>query len=168
MGHCTDYWAGSELGTFGSRSSALLNPLWHTPTDWAKSLWLSSFSSDWTASVFREHWKQQSKTRNTQFCDGDRDECLYILCNCVYGHALSCTERSVQACHGNAFGVRSRKQRRRKKKLAIYRAWPWISNCLEWDSGLSGLESSALTTRPRRPGANLCRDAMSNVLFLTQ
>ena len=39
-----------------------------------------------------------------------------FLCNCVYGHALSCTERSVQACHGNAFGVRSRKQRRRKKK----------------------------------------------------
>ena len=93
-----------------------------------------------------------------------------FLCNCVYVHALSCTERSVQACHGNAFGVRSRKQRRRKKKLAIYRAWPWISNCWEWDpnSGLSGLESSALSTRPRRRGANLRRDATSHVLFLNQ
>ena len=42
---------------------------------------------------------------------------MFIHCyvNCVYGHALSCTERSVQACHGNAFGVRSRKQKRRKK-----------------------------------------------------
>ena len=58
----------------------------------------------------------------------------------------------------------------KKKKQAIYRAWPWISNCWEWDpnSGLSGLKSSALTTRPRRPGANLRRDATSHVLFLNQ
>ena len=93
-----------------------------------------------------------------------------FLCNCVYGHALSCTERSVQASHGNAFGVRSLKQRPRKKKLAIYRAWPWISNCWEWDpnSGLLGLESSALTTRPRRRGANLRCDVTSHVLFLNQ
>ena len=55
-------------------------------------------------------------------------------------------------------------------KLAIYRAWPWISNCGEWDPnpGLPGLESSALTTRPRRPGANLRRDPTSHVLFLNQ
>ena len=58
----------------------------------------------------------------------------------------------------------------KKKKLAIYRAWPWISNCWEWDpnSGLSGFESSALTTRPRRLGANLRRDATSRLLFLNQ
>ena len=57
-----------------------------------------------------------------------------------------------------------------KKKLAIYRAWPWTSNCWEWDPnlGVSGLESSALTTRPRRPGANSRRDATSHVLFLNQ
>ena len=28
--------------------------LWYTPTDWAKSLWLSSFSSGWTAAVLRD------------------------------------------------------------------------------------------------------------------
>ena len=36
------------------------------------------------------------------------------------------------------------------------------------NSGLSGLESSALTTRPRRLGANLRRDATSRLLFLNQ
>ena len=46
-----------------------------------------------------------------------------FLCNCVYGHALSCTR---------------------------------------------GLESSALTTRPRRLGANLRRDATSRLLFFNQ
>ena len=58
----------------------------------------------------------------------------------------------------------------KKKKQAIYSAWPWISNCWEWDpnSGLSGLESSALTTRPRCLGANLRRDVTSHVLFLNQ
>ena len=58
----------------------------------------------------------------------------------------------------------------KEKKLAIYRAWPWISNCWEWDSnsGLSGIESSALTTRPSRLGANLRRDATSRLLFLDQ
>ena len=58
----------------------------------------------------------------------------------------------------------------KKNKLAIYRAWPWISNCWEWDpnSGLSGFKSSALTTRPRRLGANLRRDATSRLLFLNQ
>ena len=58
----------------------------------------------------------------------------------------------------------------KKKKLAIYRVWPWISNCWEWDlnSGFSGLESSALTTRPRRLGANLRRNATSRLLFLNQ
>ena len=58
----------------------------------------------------------------------------------------------------------------KEKKLAIFRAWPWISNCWEWDSnlGLSGIESSALTTRPRRLGANLRRDATSRLLFLDQ
>ena len=60
--------------------------------------------------------------------------------------------------------------RTKKNKLAIHRAWPWISNCWEWDpnSGLSGFESSALTTRPRRLGANLRRDATSRLLFLNQ
>ena len=58
----------------------------------------------------------------------------------------------------------------KKKKLAIYRSWPWISNCWEWDSnsGLSGIERRALTTRPRRLGANLRRDATSCLLFLNQ
>ena len=65
---------------------------------------------------------------------------------------------------------KSQTKTKTKKKLAIYRAWPRISNCWEWDpnSGLSGLESSALTTRPRRQGANLRRDATSHVLFLNQ
>ena len=36
------------------------------------------------------------------------------------------------------------------------------------NSGLSGLESSALTTRPRRQGANWRREATSHVLFLNQ
>ena len=58
----------------------------------------------------------------------------------------------------------------KEKKLAIFRAWPWISNCWERDSnsGLSGIESSALTTRPSRLGANLRRDATSRLLFLDQ
>ena len=58
----------------------------------------------------------------------------------------------------------------KKKRLAIYRSWPWISNCWEVDSnsGLSGIEPSVLTTRPRRLGANLRRDATSCLLFLNQ
>ena len=70
----------------------------------------------------------------------------------------------------HAFGAWSGKKKPREKKLAIYRSWPWISNCWEWDSnsGLSGIEPRALTTRPRRLGANLRRDATSCLLFLTQ
>ena len=80
-----------------------------------------------------------------------------FLCNCVYGHALSCTElafRHATETHLE-FGVANKDE-----KQPIYRAWPWISNCWEWDPncGLSGLESSALTTRPRRLGANLRHD----------
>ena len=77
---------------------------------------------------------------------------------------------ALSTCHGNAFGAWSGKQRQRKKKLAIYRSWPWISNCWLWDSnsGLSGIEPRALTTRPRRLGANLRRDATSRLLFLNQ
>ena len=73
------------------------------------------------------------------------------LCNTVFMLMLLA---ALSTCHGNAFRAWIGKQR--KKKLAIYRAWPWISNCWEWDpnSGLSGIESSALTTRPRRLGAN--------------
>ena len=85
---------------------------------------------------------------------------------CVYAHALSCTE------HMSRKRIWSLKwqTKTKKKKLAIYRAWPWISNCWEWDSnsGLSGIESSALTTRPSRLGANLRRDATSGLLFLNQ
>ena len=85
---------------------------------------------------------------------------------CVYAHALSCTE------HMSRKRIWSLKwqTKTKKKKLAIYRAWPWISNCWEWDSnsGLSGIESSALTTRPSRLGANLRRDATSRLLFLDQ
>ena len=60
----------------------------------------------------------------------------------------SCTELAFRYGNGNAFRLWSGKQR--QKKLAIYRAWPWISNCWVCDpnSGLSGLESSALTTQP--------------------
>ena len=85
---------------------------------------------------------------------------------CVYAHALSCTE------HMSRKRIWSLKwqTKTKKKKLAIYRAWPWISNCWKWDSnsGLSGIESSALTTRPSRLGANLRRDATSRLLFLDQ
>ena len=85
---------------------------------------------------------------------------------CVYAHALSCTE------HMSRKRIWSLKwqTKTKKKKLAIYRAWPWISNCWKWDSnsGLSGIESSALTTRPGRLGANLRRDATSRLLFLDQ
>ena len=85
---------------------------------------------------------------------------------CVYAHALSCTE------HMSRKRIWSLKwqTKTKKKKLAIYRAWPWISNCWKWDSnsGLLGIESSALTTRPSRLGANLRRDATSRLLFLDQ
>ena len=85
---------------------------------------------------------------------------------CVYAHALSCTE------HMSRKRIWSLKWRTKtkKKKLAIYRSWPWISNCWLWDSnsGLSGIEPRALTTRPRRLGANLRRDATSRLLFLNQ
>ena len=83
---------------------------------------------------------------------------------CVYAHALSwahVTETHLELEVAN---------KDKEKKLATYRAWPWISNCWEWDSnsGLSGIESSALTTRPSRLGANLRRDATSRLLFLDQ
>ena len=85
---------------------------------------------------------------------------------CVYAHALSCTE------HMSRKRIWSLKwqTKTKKKKLAIYRSWPWISNCWLWDSnsGLSGIEPRALTTRPRRLGANLRRDATSRLLFLNQ
>ena len=85
---------------------------------------------------------------------------------CVYAHALSCTE------HMSRKRIWSLKwqTKTKKKKLAIYRSWPWISNCWEWDSnsGLAGIEPRALTTRPRRLGANLRRDATSRLLFLNQ
>ena len=85
---------------------------------------------------------------------------------CVYAHALSCTE------HMSRKRIWSLKwqTKTKKKKLTIYRSWPWISNCWEWDSnsGLSGIEPRALTTRPRRLGANLRRDATSRLLFLNQ
>ena len=89
------------------------------------------------------------------------------LCNAVFMLMLLA---ALSTCHGNAFGAWSGKQRQRKKKLAIYRSWPWISNCWLWDSnsGLSGIEPRALTTRPRHIGANLRRDATSRVLFLNQ
>ena len=89
------------------------------------------------------------------------------LCNAVFMLMLLA---ALSKCHGNAFGAWSGKQRQRKKKLAIYRAWPWIWNCWEWDSnsGLSGIESSALTTRPSRLSANLRCDATSRLLFLDQ
>ena len=89
------------------------------------------------------------------------------LCNAVFMLMLLA---ALSTCHGNAFGAWSGKQRQRKKKLAIYRSWPWISNCWLWDSnsGLSGIKPRALTTRPRRLGANLCRDATSRLLFLNQ
>ena len=58
----------------------------------------------------------------------------------------------------------------KEKDPLFYRSWPWISNCWEWDSNsrLSGIEPRALTTRPRRLGANLRRDATSCLLFLNQ
>ena len=89
------------------------------------------------------------------------------LCNTVFMVVLLA---ALSTCHGNAFGAWSGKQRQRNKKLAIYRSWPWISNCWEWDSnsGLSAIEPRALTTRPRRLGANLRRDATSCLLFLNQ
>ena len=80
---------------------------------------------------------------------------------CVYAHALSCTE------HMSRKRIWSLKwqTKTKKKKLAIYRSWPWISNCWEWDSnsGISGIEPRAWTTRPR-----LRRDATSCLLFLNQ
>ena len=110
---------------------------------------------------------EQSKTRNTQFNLQWRP--WRVLCNC-YGHALSCTELAFRHATETHLEFKVAHKDEEKKKLAIYRAWPWISNCWEWDpnSGLSGLESSALTTRPRRLGANLRRDATSRLLFLDQ
>ena len=89
------------------------------------------------------------------------------LCNAVFMLMLLA---ALSTCHENAFGAWSGKQRQRKKKLAIYWSWPWISNCWLWDSnsGLSGIEPRALPTRPRRLGANLRRDATSRLLFLNQ
>ena len=85
---------------------------------------------------------------------------------CVYAHALSCTD------HMSRKRIWSLKwqTKTKKKKLAIYRSWPWISNFWEWDSnsGLSGIEPRALTTRPRRLGDNLRRYATSCLLFLNQ
>ena len=62
---------------------------------------------------------------------------------------------SFQACHGNAFGFEVA-NKDKERKLAIYRAGPWISNCWERDpnSGSSGLESSALTIRLHCLGDN--------------
>ena len=70
---------------------------------------------------------------------------------CVYGHALSCTELAFRHATETHLGLKW-KNKDKEKKLAVYRSWPWISNCWEWDpnSRLSGLEASALTTRTRR------------------
>ena len=112
---------------------------------------------------------QTGRSKNKKFrdflrltCDGDHD----VMQCCVYAHALSCTE------HMSRKRIWSLKwqTKTKKKKLAIYRSWPWISNCWLWDSnsGLSGIEPRALTTPPRRLGANLRRDATSRLLFLDQ
>ena len=155
----SDYQAGPALGTFGNRvQRSNTHLLWHKPTDWAKSLWLSSFTSDWTAAVFRDLDKLRC-----------RPWCVTFLCNTVHSHALSCTElafRHSMVTHLE-FGVANKDK---KRKLAIYKVWPWISNCWEWDpnSGCSGLESSTLTTGPRRLGANLHCNATSSLLSLNQ
>ena len=83
---------------------------------------------------------------------------------CVYAHALSCT---VHMSRKRIWSLKWQ-TKTKKKKLAIYRAWPWISNCWEWDSnsGLSGIESSALTTRPSRLQSwpKLCGTSLQNAL----
>ena len=93
-------------------SPALFQPAVTTPTDWAKSLRLDSFSSGWTAALFRdpdkhERLKQQSKTRNTQLNLRWRP-----VCNTVFMLMLLA---ALSTCHGNAFGAWSGKQRQRKK-----------------------------------------------------
>ena len=55
----SDFQAGPELGTFGSRVQRFFQPAVTTPTDWAKSLRLGSFSSDWTAALFRDPDKHE-------------------------------------------------------------------------------------------------------------
>ena len=74
---------------------------------------------------------------------------------------------ALSTCHGNAFGAWSGKQRQRKKAgylQSVALDFKLLGVGLE----LSGIESSALTTRPSRLGANLRRDATSRLLFLDQ
>ena len=161
--------SGTRTRDLRVSSPALFQPAVTTPTDWAKSLRLGSFSSGWTVALFRnpdkrERWKtaEQNEKHTVKLAMA-----TMTLCNAVFMLMLLA---ALSTCHGNAFGAWSGKQRQRKKKLAIYRSWPWISNCWLWDSnsGLSGIEPRALTTRPRRLGANLRRDATSRLLFLNQ
>ena len=89
---------------------------------------------------------------------------------CLRSCSSSCIELAFRHATEMSLEFEVANKDEEEKKMTIYRAWPWISNCLEWDpnSGLSGLESSALTTRPSCLGANLCRDMTSHVLFLNQ
>ena len=92
---------------------------------------------------------------------------------CVYHRSCSSLHSvSFQACHGNVIGfeVAKTKQKQKNRRLAIYRAWPWIWICWKQDpnSGARDLKASDLTTRPRClfNEAQVCM--MSCLLFLNQ
>ena len=69
---------------------------------------------------------------------------------CVYHPVMLFAALQLVFTHATETWVWSGKER---KKAGYYRAWLWIWNCWEQDpnSGLPGLESSALTTQPRWP-----------------
>ena len=149
-------------GPSGLESSAFFNPLWlHWPTEQSHCgsvvLVVAELQHFFGIQV-NMNAKNSTAKRETQLNFRWRTWRYAIL---YYAHALSCTE------HMSRKRIWSLKwqTKTKKKKLAIYRSWPWNSNYWEWDSnsGLSGIGPRALTTRPRRLGANLpC------LLFLNQ
>ena len=69
--------------------------LTHTPTAWAKSLRLSSFTSDWTVPWSGQTWTLKTAEQNekhTVKLAMATVTSVTFLCKCVYGHALSCAE----------------------------------------------------------------------------
>ena len=95
--------SGTRTRDLRVSSPAFFQPAVTTPTDWAMSLRLGSFSSGWTAALFRdpdkhERYKQQSKTRKPQLNLRWRPwrYAILCLCSCSWLHWAHVTETHLE------------------------------------------------------------------------